>query len=165
MIERVSVNNSAFYSITILLVIALFAHRFKESMGRSLVFAAILLGIAYTFHYVVKLLNLGLYNLNDLFGTSFFSSETIRWKDQIAPMVLIGILVALIFCAWSEKFKVESAPVRYGIRQILSGFELAARNSLSIVVACATAGILIGVITTSGLSTKFTRIVVGFHLT
>ncbi|WP_279401323.1 hypothetical protein [Piscibacillus salipiscarius] len=103
-IERVSVNNSAFYSITILLVIALFAHRFKESMGRSLVFAAILLGIAYTFHYVVKLLNLGLYNLNDLFGTSFFSSETIRWKDQIAPMVLIGILVAL-FCAWSEKIQ------------------------------------------------------------
>ncbi|MFD2637847.1 TRAP transporter permease [Piscibacillus salipiscarius] len=161
-IERVSVNNSAFYSITILLVIALFAHRFKESMGRSLVFAAILLGIAYTFHYVVKLLNLGLYNLNDLFGTSFFSSETIRWKDQIAPMVLIGILVALIFALGQKKFKVESAPVRYGIRQILSGFELAARNSLSIVVACATAGILIGVITTSGLSTKFTRIVVGF---
>ncbi|WP_279401322.1 TRAP transporter large permease subunit [Piscibacillus salipiscarius] len=66
------------------------------------------------------------------------------------------------FALGQKKFKVESAPVRYGIRQILSGFELAARNSLSIVVACATAGILIGVITTSGLSTKFTRIVVGF---
>ncbi|SEQ13354.1 TRAP transporter permease [Piscibacillus halophilus] len=161
-IERVSVNNSAFFSITILLVIALFAHRFKESMGRSLVFAAILLGIAYTFQYVVQLLNIGLYNLNDVFNTSFFSTETIRWKDQIATMVLVGIIVALIFAIGQKKFKVDSAPVRYGMREILSGFELAARNSLSIVVACATAGILIGVITTSGLSTKFTRIVVGF---
>lgn len=161
-IERVSVNNSAFYSITILLVIALFAHRFKENMGRSLLFAAILLAIAYTFHYVISLLNIGLYNLNNVINTNFFATETIRWKDPIATMVLIGIVVALIFALGQKKFKVDAAPVRYGMREILSGFELAARNSLSIVVACATAGILIGVITTSGLSTKFTRIVVGF---
>ncbi|RPF53309.1 TRAP transporter permease [Aquisalibacillus elongatus] len=161
-VERVSVNNSAFYSITILLVIALFAHRFKESMARALVFAAILLGIAFVFKDIAELLNIGLYKLNDLFGTSFFSSETIRWKDPIAYMVLLGIIVALVFALGQKKLKVDAAPVRYGMREMLSGFEVAARNSLSIIVACATAGILIGVITTSGLSTKFTRIVVGF---
>ncbi|GEL77807.1 TRAP transporter permease [Tenuibacillus multivorans] len=161
-IERVSVNNSAFFSITILLVIALFAHRFKESVGRAFVFAAILLGLAYSIQFIIQYVNIGLYNLNDVFNISFFSSETIRWKGEIATMVLIGIIVALVFALGQKKFKVDAAPVRYGARELLSGFELAARNSLSIVVACATAGILIGVITTSGLSTKFTRIVVGF---
>src|SRR5699024_12408203 len=47
-------------------------------------------------------------------------------------------------------------------KQLTEGFDKASRNALSIIVACATAGILIGVITTSGLSTKFTRIVIDF---
>ncbi|PKR76541.1 hypothetical protein CEY16_14365 [Halalkalibacillus sediminis] len=161
-IERVSVNNSAFFSIVILLVIATFAHRFKESMGRALLFAAILLAAALAFQYLVQYLNAGLYGLNGIFNTNFFATETIRWKPQITIMILLGAIVALIFAAGQRKLNIEEAPVRYGWRQLLNGFEIAARNSLSIVVACATAGILIGVITTSGLSTKFTRIVVGF---
>lgn len=162
--ERVSVNNSAFFAIVTLLVIAFFAHRFKERIGKSLIYAAALLGITYAIQFVIGSLNSGLYELNNLFNISFFSAETIRWKPEIVVMVLLGAIVALTFAVIQKKFKINAAPVRYGMKQVIAGLELAARNSLSIVVACATAGILIGVITTSGLSTKFTRIVSNFSL-
>ncbi|MGM8216132.1 TRAP transporter permease [Bacillaceae bacterium W0354] len=161
-VKRVSVNNSAFFSIVILLVIAFFAHRFKESLGRALVYAAGLFAITIGIQYTVEYFNLGLYKLNDLFNISFFSSETIRWKPEIAIMVLLGAIIALVFAVGQKKFKIEAAPVRFDWHRVATGFEIAARNSLSIIVACATAGILIGVITTSGLSTKFTRIVINF---
>ncbi|WP_163539082.1 TRAP transporter fused permease subunit [Gracilibacillus sp. YIM 98692] len=163
--ERVSVNNSAFFSIIILLVLAVFAHRFKASFGRTLIYAVVLLGIAYGFQFLVNVINSGLYSLNDVFNMSFFSVETIRWKPEITILILSGIVIALLFAVFQNKKKIDAAPVRFGWKQTLAGFETAARNALSIIVACATAGILIGVITTSGLSTKFTRIVINFSET
>ncbi|WP_027964722.1 TRAP transporter permease [Halalkalibacillus halophilus] len=160
--ERVSVNNSAFYSIIILIVIAVFAHRFKESLARTLLYAAALIALVFSLQFLVGPINSGLQSLNGIFNISFFSSETIRWRTEIVMMVILGVIIALGFAAGQKKLKVEAAPVRYGFVQFVSGLETAARNALSIIVACATAGILIGVITTSGLSTKFTRIVVGF---
>ena len=77
-------------------------------------------------------------------------------------MVLGGIIVALLFALFQKAAKRDAEPQKYGFKQLTEGFDKASRNALSIIVACATAGILIGVITTSGLSTKFTRIVIDF---
>lgn len=161
-IERASVNASAFYSIIAMIIIAFFAYRFKASMARTLLFAAILLGITFSIQYLLVFVNQGLVGLNDVFGTRVFSAETIRWRDPIFTMVLGGIIVSLIFALFQKTLKRDTAPEKYGFKQLFEGFDNAARNALSIIVACATAGILIGVITTSGLSTKFTRIVIDF---
>lgn len=164
-VERISVNNSAFFSIVVLLAMALFAHRFKESLGRSLLYAAGLIAIVYGFQFIVGTLNNGLYQLNGLFGTDVFGTETVRWKPEMTMLVILGLVVALTFAVVQRKSNLGATPFRYGWRNVVEGFETASRNALSIIVACATAGILIGVITTSGLSTKFTRIVVGFSET
>ncbi|WP_240407248.1 TRAP transporter large permease subunit [Gracilibacillus halophilus] len=89
----------------------------------------------------------------------------IRWKPAISVVTWIALAIAWLFAISQKKFNVKAAPVRFDWKQGISGFETAARNALSIIVACSTAGILIGVITTSGLSTKFTRIVIDFSET
>lgn len=86
-------------------------------------------------------------------------------KPEMTMLVILGLVVALTFAVVQRKSNLGATPFRYGWRNVVEGFETASRNALSIIVACATAGILIGVITTSGLSTKFTRIVVGFSET
>ncbi len=161
-VERASVNASAFYSIIAMIVIAFFAYRFKTSMGRTIIFAAILLGITFSMQYLIVFVNQGLVMFNDALGLSLFNAETVRWRSPVFTMVLGGIIVALLFAVFMKATKRDVTPQKYGFRQLLEGFDKASRNALSIIVACATAGILIGVITTSGLSTKFTRIVISF---
>ncbi|WP_163582630.1 TRAP transporter permease [Gracilibacillus saliphilus] len=162
---RVSVNNSAFFSIIVLLVLALFVQRFKNNLGRTAIIAVGVIALTLLLQTFIDPINQGIHALNDLFNTNFFSVETIRWKPEILALILISIGIALIFALSQKKMKIDSPPVHFGWKQTLAGFETAARNALSIIVACATAGILIGVITTSGLSTKFTRIVIGFSET
>ncbi|WP_342388385.1 TRAP transporter permease [Salinicoccus bachuensis] len=161
-IERASVNASAFYSIIAMIIIALFTYRFKERLGRTILYAAILLAVAFAMQYLIGYLNQGLVALNDVFGTRVFNSQTIRWRDSIFTMVLGGVLVAFLFGLFQRSMKQDKVKSEYGFKELLEGFDTASRNALSIIVACATAGILIGVITTSGLSTKFTRIVIEF---
>lgn len=161
-IERASVNASAFYSILAMIVIALFTYRFKERLGRAILYAAILLAATFAMQYLIGYLNQGLVALNDVFGTRVFNNQTIRWRDSIFTMVLGGIIVALLFGLFQRSMKQEKVKSEYGFKELMEGFDTASRNALSIIVACATAGILIGVITTSGLSTKFTRIVIEF---
>ncbi|MCG7331504.1 TRAP transporter permease [Salinicoccus roseus] len=161
-IERSSVNASAFYSIIAMIVIALFTYRFKERLGRTILYAAILLAATFAMQYLIGYLNQGLVALNDVFGSRVFNSQTIRWRDSIFTMVLGGIIVALLFGLFQRSMKQDKVKSEYGFKELMEGFDTASRNALSIIVACATAGILIGVITTSGLSTKFTRIVIEF---
>ncbi|MDX8047319.1 TRAP transporter permease [Gracilibacillus sp. S3-1-1] len=162
---RVSVNNSAFFSIIVLLVLAIFVQRFKDNMGRTAIIGAAVIVAALLLQFLIAPINQGLRSLNDILNINFFGAETIRWKPEMLVLLLISIGIALIFAFSQKKMKIESPPVHFGWKQTLAGFETAARNALSIIVACATAGILIGVITTSGLSTKFTRIVIGFSET
>lgn len=161
-IERTSVNAAAFYSIIAMIAIAFFAYQFKKGLGRTLLYAAIVLAVTLSMQYLIGFVNQGLVGLNTLFGISFFSPEMIRWRDPIFTMILGGIIVALLFVLFQRTAKIDAVPAKYGMTELISGLDNASRNALSIIVACATAGILIGVITTSGLSTKFTRIVIDF---
>src|SRR5699024_8429443 len=140
-------------------IFAFFAYRFKESLGRTIIFAAILLALTFSMQYLIVFVNQGLSVFDNALGLGLFNAETIRWRSPIFTMVLGGIIVALLFAIFQKMTKRDVTPQKYGFKQLLEGFDKASRNALSIVVACATAGILIGVITTSGLSTKFTRIV------
>ncbi|WP_231686990.1 TRAP transporter permease [Bacillus sp. JCM 19034] len=138
LIQGNTVPNAAFFAIVLLLVLASFTHRLREQFGAGMLVAGIVALIAFALHF-------------------FFS-----WRLEIAVMVAIGLAVALLVVLMQRFFKVQSAPIRFGVRELISGLEVAARNSLTVVVACATAGILIGVINLTGLSAKLPTIIVNF---
>ncbi|MED4018291.1 TRAP transporter permease [Sutcliffiella cohnii] len=144
-----TVPASAFFSIIVILALAFFAHRFKERVGRSLIFAAILVGFAFSLKYVIEWVNQ-------------FLSRDMLWRSEIPVLIVMSIVLALLFAVGQKKLKIEAAPVRFGMKELIGGFELAARNSLAVVVACATAGILIGVVNLTGLSLKLSNMIISF---
>lgn len=141
---RVSVNNSAFFSIIVMVVLAVFVQRFKDNFIRTSVVASGLIVLTILFPFLIGSINQGLEAVNGLLNINFFSAETIRWKPEILFLILLSVVLALIFAISQKKMKIENTSVTFSSKQLLTGFETAARNALSIIVACATAGILIG---------------------
>lgn len=164
-VERASVNASGFYSITIMIVIAFFTYRFRKNFARTAIWGAVLLALAFSMQYIVVYINQGLIALNDVFGARIFVGEVVRWRDPILTMVIGGLLVAIIFAIFMYFTKQKAPEKDFTFKDLISGFETAARNSLSIITACATAGIIIGVITTTGIGTRFSRIIFNFSTT
>ena len=64
---------------------------------------------------------------------------------------LYAALMGLATCIVGSALKKST---RLSIRDILDAFELGARNAIGVAIACATAGIIIGVITLTGLGLK-----------
>jgi TRAP transporter 4TM/12TM fusion protein len=64
---------------------------------------------------------------------------------------LYAALMGLFICILASYLRKST---RMSIRDILDGFELGARNAIGVATACATAGIIIGVITLTGLGLK-----------
>ena len=64
---------------------------------------------------------------------------------------LYAALMGLIICILASYLRRSTW---MSIRDILDGFELGARNALGVAIACATAGIIIGVVTLTGLGLK-----------
>jgi len=64
---------------------------------------------------------------------------------------LYAALMGLILCILVSYLR---RATWMSIRDILDGFELGARNALGVAIACATAGIIIGVVTLTGLGLK-----------
>ncbi|WP_261176774.1 TRAP transporter fused permease subunit [Anaerobacillus sp. CMMVII] len=149
LIKGFTVPNSAFFSILVILVLAFFAHRFKDRIGRSMIYAGVLIVFAYSLQYIITFINQ-------------FLSRDILWRSEIPFLIVVSLVIALLFAVGQKKLKVESAPVRYGIKELVNGFELAARNSLAVIVACGTAGILIGVVNLTGLSLKLSNMIISF---
>lgn len=164
-VERASVNASGFYSITVMIVIAFLTYRFRKNFARTAIWGAILLVLAFSMQYLVVYINQGLHLLNDLFGANIFVGEVVRWRDPILTMVIGGVLVSVIFAIFMIVTKQQAPEEDFKMKNLIGGFETAARNSLSIITACATAGIIIGVITTTGLGTRFSRIIFNFSET
>ncbi|MFC3899481.1 TRAP transporter permease [Aliicoccus persicus] len=164
-VERASVNASGFYSITVMIVIAFLTYRFRKNFARTAIWGAILLALAFSMQYIVVYINQGLMALNDVFGARIFVGEIVRWRDPILTMVIGGVLVSMIFAIFMIVTKQQAPEEDFKMKDLIGGFETAARNSLSIITACATAGIIIGVITTTGLGTRFSRIIFNFSET
>lgn len=90
---------------------------------------------------------------------------------QVLPLVVIVTLLLSGYSApysafWSALSIIPVALLRKGTRyevsisNILEGILATARNTLIVAVACASAGIVVGVITLSGLTLTFTELVV-----
>src|SRR5699024_3933402 len=122
---RVSVNNSAFFSIVVLLVLAAFVQRFKENLTRTLLIAIGLIAIIVLFQFLISPLNEGLHHLNDIFGMNFFSVETIRWKPEILVLSMISLGIALIFSLFQRRMKIDQTGPSFGWKQAFAGFETA----------------------------------------
>ncbi|WP_078555250.1 TRAP transporter permease [Bacillus alkalicellulosilyticus] len=133
-----TVPSAAFFAIVILLTLAVLTHRIREKVGSGILIAVLIAAFSYFLHFQ--------------FG----------WRIEITAMIVIGFFVSLFFVLMQKAFKIDAAPIRFGMKELLGGFELAARNALTVVVACATAGILIGVINLTGLSAKIPVIIVNF---
>ncbi|MCD8511373.1 MAG: TRAP transporter fused permease subunit [Bacillus sp. (in: Bacteria)] len=99
-----SVFYSAFFSIILLLVLAFFAHKFKERIGRSLLYGAILFAAALGVEYILGSMD----------------QNFIRWHSEIAVMVVLGVVLAFLFAVLQKKFKIESAPVKFRLKRAFS---------------------------------------------
>lgn len=164
-IERASVNASGFYSIVVMIIIAFFTYRFRKNFAKAAIWGAIILALTFSMQFIVGYINEGLLALNDVFGSRVFVGETLRWRDPVVTMVVGGMIVSVLFAIFMFVTKQEAPEKDFTFKDLVGGFETAARNSLSIIVACATAGIIIGVITTTGIGTRFSRIIFNFSST
>ncbi|MFD1037004.1 TRAP transporter permease [Virgibacillus byunsanensis] len=117
---------ASFMAIVGALTIALFSHRLQKSFGSGFLVSLLFIGAAYAGHL--------------LFGL-----------NEYVTLVSAGsLLFALIWYAVGKKIKGEE-PNRFGFREFFMALEIGAKNSLSVVAACASAGILTGVVTMTGL--------------
>ncbi|MDB1088982.1 TRAP transporter permease [Streptomyces sp. ACA25] len=72
---------------------------------------------------------------------------------------LIAGLYATVLLAVVAMFRASS---RLSLRDVAEAFMLAARNTLSVTVACAAAGIVVGMVGLTGLGLKFSSMMVGW---
>jgi TRAP transporter 4TM/12TM fusion protein len=77
--------------------------------------------------------------------------------DPVIEAAAVTAVVAL--WAWSAKGRIALLPIRPS--DIVGAMIDGARNALSVALACACAGIIIGVVTLTGLGITFTQFVVG----
>lgn len=163
-----TVSHSAFLSIVVLIAIACFTGLFRRRLPVGLVIAAVLCAAAYGLH------------------------RLLGWSPDIAALGVLGAAVALVFVLlqrrWRARARGESAVrgedgagdrsgmqegmsgeaadgidgVRFGVKELIGGLQLAARNALSVIAACATAGMMIGIVNLTGLSSKLPHMIVGF---
>ncbi len=64
---------------------------------------------------------------------------------------LYAALMGLVVCILASYLRKST---RMSVRDILDGFEAGARNAIGVAIACATAGIIIGVVTLTGLGLR-----------
>jgi TRAP transporter 4TM/12TM fusion protein len=71
-----------------------------------------------------------------------------------APYAALWATLGVILVSWFRK------ETRFGLKAILGALEAGAKDALNVAAACACAGIVIGVITLTGLGLRFTSLVV-----
>lgn len=117
---------ASFMAIIGAIAIALFSYRMQRHFGHGFLVALVFIGVAYLLHVIVGL-------------------------NAYVPLVAAGaLLFAIIWYFLGRRIKSEKQ-VKFGFREFFTALELGAKNALSVVAACATAGILTGVVTMTGL--------------
>jgi len=101
-----------------------------------------------------------------------FKKVIVEGGHLIVPLVVLMYLLAVLrmspmFAAfWSIVSAVVVSSLRKGSRMkpraLITALEKGSKGALSVIAACACAGIIIGVITLTGLGLKFTGIIVDF---
>ncbi|GAB4074897.1 TRAP transporter permease [Barrientosiimonas marina] len=135
LILRLTPILASFMAIVGTITIALFSYRLQKSFGSGFLVALLFTGIAYAAHL--------------LFGL-----------NEYITYVSIGSLVfALIWYVLGKKAGAGEARIKFGWKEFFTALELGAKNALSVVIACATAGILTGVVTMTGLGPIFSGLI------
>ena len=101
-----------------------------------------------------------------------FKRVIIEGGHLIVPLVVLIYMLAVLRMSpmsaafWSIVAAVIISSLRKGSRMhpkaLIKALEMGAKGALSVIAACACAGIIIGVITLTGLGLKFTSIIVDF---
>ncbi|WP_373894112.1 TRAP transporter permease [Virgibacillus sp. CBA3643] len=135
LVMRLTPIMASFLAIIGSISIALFSYRMQKSFGAGFLVSLLFIGAAYAAHL--------------LFGL-----------NEYVTLVSAGaLLFALIWFALGKKIKSEKQ-AKFGLREIMTALEQGAKNSLSVVAACATAGILTGVVTMTGLGPTFSSLII-----
>jgi len=129
---------------------------------------AILYFMAVGFMVHFEALKMGLRGLSKEELPSFWTTFKNGWHLPLPIFILIGLLVAgysaYLAAFWSILSTIGVSclrrETRMGLRQVLSGLAAGAIGTILIAVATATAGIIVGTITLTGIGLKF----VGFVL-
>ncbi|MUV37191.1 Ribose-phosphate diphosphokinase [Lentibacillus sp. JNUCC-1] len=126
LVMRLTPILASFMAIMGAIFIALFSYRMQKRFGAGFLVSLLFVGGAYGGHL--------------LFGL-----------NKYVTFVAAGALVfALIWYALGKKIEGEGQ-TKFGWKEFFMACEQGAKNSLSVVAACATAGILTGVVTMTGL--------------
>lgn len=134
LIMRLTPILASFMAIMGTITIALFSYRMQRRFGAGFLVSLLFVGAAYLGHV--------------LFGL-----------NEYVTFVAAGSLVfALIWYALGKKIKGETQS-KFGWKEFFIALEAGAKNSLSVVTACATAGILTGVVTMTGLGPTLSSLI------
>ncbi|WP_234031457.1 TRAP transporter permease [Lentibacillus cibarius] len=117
---------ASFMAIVGTITIALFSYRMQKNFGAGFLVSLLFTGAAYAAHL--------------LFGLN----------EYVTYVSAGSLLLAMIWYAMGKKVDTEKQ-VTFGWKEFLTALELGAKNALSVVAACAAAGILTGVVTMTGL--------------
>ncbi|MFS1514739.1 TRAP transporter large permease subunit [Chengkuizengella sp. SCS-71B] len=136
-------TKAAFIAVLMIIGITIFSS-FMENMQRY---------SGYILSFIIVALAWGInqFGLFGLFGINCMPLE----------FVYIGLIcagIALIGVALRSKVK-EKAKIQFGGKEFVQALELGAKNGISVAIACATAEILVGVVTMTGLGSNLSSII------
>lgn len=135
-------TKAAFIAVMMMILLAGFA-KWMESYR--------LAGYALSFAVVAVFWGLHRFGLLGLFGI-----HSIRMDYTIIGLVCVA--VAIVGVALRKTVK-EREPLRFGVREVIRALELGAKNGISVAIACAAAGILVGVVTMTGLGANLSSLI------
>ncbi|MDZ7840162.1 MAG: TRAP transporter fused permease subunit [Gammaproteobacteria bacterium] len=155
-IERLTAGSAVFWCILWMMLTMLMEHAFAENVNlrdRLLSYVAPLV----LFLVLVSLMAAGVFTEAD--GT-----ETMRVAEAVGWSLILGVVV--LVARFIQRFRLEdgektTADLKKGLAAITSGLVAGARNMVGIGIAIATAGIIVGAVAASGLSSNLSGLVQG----
>ena len=141
MVERWSASSAVFYSIIWMMLIILGARVIPERFPRS--FLAVPLAIPVLFSTLLR------------WGMEFNALDATVWGILVACLVVAGLAAVALS---QDRLKASDA-LKSGFLEIGSGMVAGARNMITIGVAVAAAGIIVGAVSSTGLNNALVGVV------
>ncbi|CAM3741882.1 TRAP transporter permease [Marinicrinis lubricantis] len=135
-------TKAAYMAVIMILFMAFFASSMIKRGKTGYALSLVVVAVAYLLH------QFGLFGL--------FGIDRISFEYTIVGLICFAI--AIIGVALRNRAK-EKEPLQFGWRETLQALELGAKNGISVAVACAAAGILVGVVTMTGLGSNLSALI------
>jgi TRAP transporter 4TM/12TM fusion protein len=135
-------TKAAYIAIVMSVFISLFVSLIENRRGSGYVLSFLIVAAAYGLH------KFGLFGLFDI--------GRLPAEYTIAGAFSLGVAIVGVVL---RRKAVNPEPIRFGAREFFVALELGARNSVGVAIACATAGILTGIVTMTGLGSNFSNVI------